>query len=73
MPEREGMRLCSACQPSSYVDGEKNDDGGKWHGKFQRVFLPKGKFHTNKVGNLAHNETGDEDFKKYQIPAPEAS
>lgn len=71
MPERKGMKLCSACQPAKFSDGEVNDEGGNWHNAFPRVFLPKGQFHTNRVGNLAHNETGDEDFTKYQIAAPE--
>lgn len=26
---------------------------GKWHDKFPRVFYPKGKYYTNKHGNLA--------------------
>lgn len=40
---------------------------GKWHGKFPRVFLPLGMFVTNRVGNLAHKDTGDENFRAYAI------
>lgn len=49
---------CSACDP----------DFGKWHGRFDRVFLPKGKFRTAKNGNLEHIETGDQDVRKYAVP-----
>lgn len=49
--------VCSACDP----------DIGDWHGEFRRVFLPKGMFKTNSVGNLEHIETGDTDFRKYEI------
>lgn len=52
--------LCSACDP----------DIGKWHGKFERVFLPKGQFHTNDRGNLEHTETGSEDCKSFAIREP---
>lgn len=67
-PEREGKRLCSACGPAKYRDG-KPTKFGKWHDQFERVFLPLGMFVTNCRGNLAHHETGDEDFRKYQIEA----
>lgn len=49
--------LCSACHT------------GKWHGKFERVFLPKGEFVTNRVGNIEHI-SGDQDIYKYQIHPP---
>ncbi|ELN9487150.1 hypothetical protein OLM90_17155 [Pseudomonas aeruginosa] len=68
-PEREGKRLCSACGPTKYRDG-KPTKFGKWHDQFERVFLPLGMFVTNCQGNLAHHETGDEDFRKYRIEEP---
>lgn len=65
-PERQGLRLCSACRPTHYRDGSPTGMG-QWHDEFSRVFLPKDMFHTNRVGNLAHNETGDENFRAYAI------
>ncbi len=50
--ERKGMKLCSACGPAKYKDGSAVEDGGKWHGRFPRVFLEKGEYRTNKVGSL---------------------
>lgn len=70
--ERKGLLLCSACGPTHHRGGSPTENGGKWHGRFERTFLPLGMFHTNSVGNLAHNETGDEDFRKYQISATQA-
>ena len=64
--ELRDMQLCSACGPLKYSDGAPTKYG-KWHGRFPRTFLPKGKFITNKVGNLAHKETGDEDFRKWAL------
>lgn len=55
-----GRTLCSACDPSI----------GKWHGQFDRVYLPKGMFETNREGNLAHKETGEVDNQfntKYRV------
>jgi len=66
-PERRGMQLCSACSPAKYRDGTSCHKGGKWHGKFERVFLPKGEFFTNKKGNLEHRATGSEDFIRFRI------
>lgn len=66
-PEREGKRLCSACGPVKYSDG-KPTGKGVWHGKFPRVYLPVDMFSTNNKGNLAHTETGDEDFYKWALP-----
>lgn len=68
-PEREGLRLCSACGPTRYCDGTITESDGKWHGLFPRVFLPKGEFFTNAVGNLEHKETGSEDYQKFAIEA----
>lgn len=68
-PERKGMRLCSACGPTNYRDGEQTEYG-KWHKVFPRVFLPKGQFHTNRIGNLEHTESGSEDFRAFEIKEP---
>ena len=53
--------LCSACDPLI----------GVWHGQFERVFLPKGQFKTNNVGNLEHIETGNENFRVYRLEGSE--
>jgi len=73
-PEREGKLLCSACGPTHYRDG-KPTGFGKWHGEFDRTFLPLGEFKTNKRGNLEHIATGSEDYKQFaidriQLPKP---
>ena len=65
-PERKGLLLCSACGPLLHSDGEPTEFGS-WHNQFPRNYLPKGMFVTNQVGNLAHKDTGDEDFMKYEI------
>lgn len=67
IPERKGMMLCSACGPTVYRDGEKAKEFGKWHRRFARVYLPKGMFKTNNVGNLEHIETGSEDYHQYAL------
>lgn len=67
MEERKGKKLCSACGPTRYADGDPTGYG-QWHRKFARVFLPKGKFRTNQRGNLEHIETGSENFRAYAIP-----
>lgn len=69
-PERKGMKLCSACGPVKYSDGEKTEYG-IWHRRFARTYLPKGMFFTNRVGNLEHKETGSEDFRIYALEKPE--
>lgn len=66
-PDREGMLLCSACGPSLFKDGDPSVKGGKWHGSFPRVFLPKGQFKTDRNGNLAHIESGDTNYLKYKV------
>lgn len=53
----KGRKLCAACDPSIE----------KWHGQFDRVFLPIGEFHTNQRGNLQHTATGSEDFRKFAL------
>ena len=65
-PEREGMKLCSACGPTEYKDGMKSEYG-KWHNVFPRVFLPKGQFITNGHGNLEHKETGSTDISQFKL------
>lgn len=62
----KGKHLCSACGPTHYKNGEPSEYG-KWHNEFERVFLPKGKFKTNNVGNLEHIETGETNFLIYKI------
>lgn len=68
---RRGMELCSACMPTRFADGSPTECG-KWHGEFDRVFLPKGKFKTNRRGNLEHIETGSEDFRSCAIKTEQA-
>lgn len=53
----QGRALCSACDP----------DIGRWHGQFERLFLPRGMFITNNRGNLSHIDTGDDDVRMYAI------
>jgi hypothetical protein len=36
-PELKGKALCSECMPATYRDGSRNEDGGKWHGKWPKV------------------------------------
>ena len=48
-PEREGLRLCSACGPTHFKSGEPTDCG-KWHDQFERVFLPLGSKRTGITG-----------------------
>lgn len=66
LEDRKGKRLCSACAPTRYSDGERTEYG-KWHGVFDRVFLPMGMFRTSHDGNLEHIETGDQDFERYAV------
>ncbi|MFH1409119.1 MAG: hypothetical protein ABIH34_04390 [Nanoarchaeota archaeon] len=49
---------CSACCPLG---------DGKWHGKFDRIYLPKGEFETACNGNLRHKRTLDENIEKFAI------
>jgi hypothetical protein len=66
--DRKGKMLCSACAPTKYADGRPTEFG-KWHGEFPRRFLPMGKFKTAQNGNLEHIETGNQDYRKYEIRA----
>lgn len=68
--DRKGKKLCSACGPTRYDDGTPTDYG-KWHNVFERKFLPIGKFKTTREGNIAHIETGDEDYSKYALTTDE--
>lgn len=70
-PEREGKLLCSACGPTKHRDGTQTKYGG-WHDRFERVFLPLGQFKTNRVGNLEHIATGDENYRAYAIQQEDA-
>lgn len=66
--ETLGKKLCSCCAPTEYPSGEPTKFNGEWHGRFKRLLLPKGEFHTNREGNLEHTETGllcGEFAKKY--------
>ena len=49
---------CSGCCPL----GEQ-----KWHGEFDRIYLPKGEFETAPKGNLRHKQTLDEAIEKFAI------
>lgn len=55
-PQFKGRALCSECGPDQ-----------KWHGRFDKLLLPKGMFVTNSDGNLAHRETGDTNVRKYEV------
>lgn len=70
MEDRKGKALCSACTPRNRPEGGVWEDFGHWHGRFPRLFLPKGMFITDRQGNLAHKETGDTEIYKYAIPNP---
>ena len=65
--ELKGKKLCSACGPALLSDGDETPNKGLWHGEFDRVFLPMGKFKTNGRGNLEHVETGGTDYRSYAI------
>jgi hypothetical protein len=49
--DRKGKKLCSACGPTKYSDGAPTHYG-KWHGLFERVYLPMGQYQTDRKGNL---------------------
>lgn len=66
-PMRCGMKLCSACGPARYITGNPTETAGKWHGRFERVFLPRGAFITNRLGNLEHRITGSVDYRAYAV------
>ncbi len=62
-----GKELCCVCGPTHYPSGEPIEDMGEWHNRFKRVFLPKGEWKTNSVGNLEHIATGETNYMKHQI------
>jgi hypothetical protein len=62
-----GRALCCVCGPTHYPNGEPIEGAGTWHGEFKRVFLPKGEWITNRVGNLEHKVTGETDYRTHQI------
>lgn len=64
--DRKGKKLCCVCAPTIHTDGTPTEFG-VWHDRFSRKFLPMGMFKTNRVGNLEHIETGEEDYNKYVI------
>lgn len=64
--EYKGKKLCSECGPKYYTDG-KPTGAGKWHGRFEKVLLPKGEFITNKEGNLEHKISGRTDIHNLSI------
>lgn len=68
-PEREGLKICSACGPTHYRTGDPCKFG-KWHDVFERVFLPLGEFKTNERGDLEHIATGSIDIDKFAIKQP---
>jgi hypothetical protein len=68
--DRKDKLLCSACGPTKFGDGTPTKYG-TWHGQFARTFLPKGKFQTNRVGNLEHTETGSENYHAFAIACEE--
>jgi hypothetical protein len=67
--ERKGKMLCSECAPSKYANG-KDTGLGKWHGDFEKVYLPLGEFKTNTRGNLKHKETGSTEWKLFAVSFP---
>lgn len=64
--DRKGKLLCSACGPPKHDDGSPSGLG-EWHGEFERIFLPIGRFKTNNEGNLVHTRTGSTDYHKYNL------
>ena len=68
-PDREGMKLCSACGPPKCADGDPSGCG-VWHGQFPRLFLPKGAFRTDRVGNLEHTVSGSKDYISHELEEP---
>lgn len=67
--DRKGKKLCSACAPTKYKNGELTEFG-QWHDQFSRVFLPMGMFKTARNGNLEHVVTADQNFRNYSIGKP---
>jgi hypothetical protein len=81
-PGEEFQDTCSACCPVWYTENgdygvgpnpNPKPEEGLWHGEFERIFLPKGKFRTNRVGNLEHIETGDDKVQKWKLEKEEGT
>jgi len=53
--DRIGKRLCSVCSPEFFTDGT-GTGLGKWHGKFERIFLDMGMYYTDGNGNLKRKD-----------------
>lgn len=74
-PELKGKLVCSACGPTKYASGaeikHRYGKAGEWHNKFDRMFLPIGKFKTNGLGNLSHIETGEDNYRPYILKQSE--
>lgn len=67
----KGKHLCSACGPRENKLGGQTRYG-KWHEKFERIFLPVGMFRTASDGNLEHIKTREQDYRKYALPKRQA-
>lgn len=66
IPHLKGKKLCSSCGPTKLNNG-KPSGGGKWHGEFKRVRLPRGEFKTNREGNLQHIRAGSTNFLDFEL------
>lgn len=60
--DRKGLELCCACAPTKYIDGVETGYG-RWHGLFNRVFLPMSMFKTASNGNLEHKVTRSQNYQ----------
>ncbi|SHH57519.1 hypothetical protein [Ferrimonas marina] len=69
LEERRGKLLCSACGPAKFTDGRPSGCG-QWHGTFDRLYLEKGQWFTNDVGNLEHRQTGRTDYRSFAKLSP---
>lgn len=50
--EYVNKKLCSACGPPKYRNGEPNEDCGQWHGRFKRECFPLDSLYTDRDGNV---------------------
>lgn len=77
-PDEPYGKYCSACSPIWFTkkgrygvgpnpDPKPGRDGGLWHGRFERRFLPKGEFETAPNGNLRKKSNHDENIDKYVL------
>lgn len=64
-------KYCCVCNPIWFDNHKygigKNPNKNVWHNIFGRIFLAKGEWETNKVGDLQHKKTGEQDYYKYAI------